>query len=358
VSHARLSHAQLATQPRRLLVLVALAMMMMATACAKSIPESRMVRAVVAAPSTTAPVDAPTGFYPLTGLPVDDPARAARQALTVKIENEPPARPQSGLQAADVVYEVLIEGGDSRFVAIFQSTDADPIGSIRSVRPNDPDLVGPIGGLFAYSGGTPKFVELLRPPIVDIGEPTSPGAYFSRRDKQPDHRLFSSTARLYAVAGANRAAPPRPLFPFLRPGEQFEPAGATPASHADAMVGNQRIAYDWDPARGWLRSMNGRPHVVEGDEQLAPANVIVQSVAWGTSPGDVDTLGAPVPLAELVGSGDALILSDGKAVRATWTKSGADAVTSYTASDGTPVKLEPGRTWVELSGRDRPPTFR
>ena len=329
-----------------------------ATACAKSVPQSRIVRAVVVTTTSTVAAEGPTGFYPLTGLPVDDPARAARQALTVKIENEPPARPQSGLQAADVVYEVLIEGGDTRFVAIFHSTDADPIGSIRSVRPNDPDLVGPIGGLFAYSGGTPKFVALLRPPIVDVGEPSRPGAYFNRRDKQPDHRLFSSTARLYGQAGTGGSAPPRPLFPFLGPGEAFEPAGATPASHAEAVVGNQRVAYDWDPARGWLRSINGRPHLAEGGEQLAPANVIVQSVSWGTSPGDVDTLGTPVPLAQLVGSGAALILSDGKAVRATWTKSGGDAVTSYTASDGTPVKLKPGRTWVELAGRERAPSFR
>ena len=65
-----------------------------------------------------------------------------------------------------------------------------------------------------------------------------------------------------------------------------------------------------------------------------------------------------MPLAQLVGSGDALILSDGKAVRATWTKAGDDAVTTYTASDGTPVKLKPGRTWVELAGSERSPSVR
>ncbi|MEA2842385.1 MAG: hypothetical protein QOJ69_56, partial [Actinomycetota bacterium] len=317
-----MSYARLTKQ--RLVVLALVALGIAATSCTKPVPQSRIVRAYVT--TSTLPVAvpaAPTDFYPLTGLPVDDPAKAARQALTVKIENEPPARPQSGLQAADVVYEVLIEGGDTRFVAIFHSTDADPVGSIRSVRPNDHELVDPIGGLFAYSGGTPKFVALLRPPIVDVGEPSRPGAYFSRREKQPDHRLFSSTTRLYAAAGSSQPAPPRALFPFLRPDEPFEPAGVTPASHVDATVGNQRVAYDWDPARGWLRSINGRPHLVEGGEQLAPVNVIVQSVSWGTSPGDVDTLGTPVPLAQLVGSGNALILSDGKAVRATWSKPGS-----------------------------------
>ncbi len=344
------------------MVLALVALGIVATACSKPVPQSRIVRSSDTTPSTTAVTvpAASTALYPLTGLPVDDPARAARQALTVKIENEPPARPQSGLQAADVVYEILIEGGDTRFLAIFHSTDADPVGSIRSVRPNDHDLVDPIGGLFAYSGGTPKFVALLRPPIVDVGEPNRPGAYFTRREKQPDHRLFSSTTRLYAAAESSQSTktPPRALFQFLAPSAPFEPAGVTSATHVDTAVGNQRVAYDWDPALGWLRSINGRPHVVEGGEQLAPTNVIVQSVSWGTSPGDVDTVGSPVPLAELVGSGDALVLSDGKAVRATWSKPSSAAVTSYTAADGTPVKLKPGRTWVELADQDRAPSFR
>src|SRR4051812_29309370 len=78
----------------------------------------------LASPTTTSTSAAPANVYPLTGLPIVDPAKAARPAVSIKIENEPPARPQSGLQEADVVYETLIEGGDTRFVAVFQSTDA------------------------------------------------------------------------------------------------------------------------------------------------------------------------------------------------------------------------------------------
>lgn len=304
-------------------------------------------------PTTTA------GTYPLTGLPADDAGRLGRPALTVKIENEPAARPQSGLQAADVVYETLIEGGDTRFLAVFQSTDADPIGSIRSVRPTDPDLVAPIGGLFAYSGGTPKFVGLLRAaPVIDLGQSADADAYFIRSEKSSDHKLFSSTTRLYAAPQAASAKPPPALFPFLAPGARFEPPGATPASHLDAVVGNQRIGYDWDASAGWRRSISGRPHVSEGGEQLTATNVIVQSVTWAESPGDVDAIGSQVYVAQLEGSGDAWVLSDGKAVKATWSKSTSTAITTYTTTDGKPVALQPGRTWVELSGRDTPPTLR
>ena len=161
----------------------------------------------------TAPAP-PAGRFPLTGMPTADAARAARPALTVKIENEPGARPQSGLQAADLVYEEFIEGGDTRFVAVFQSTDADPVGSIRSVRPSDPLLVRPLGGLFSYSGGTAKFVNLLHAaPVVDVGISAAPGAYFQRREKSAEH-----LAQRFPTVGSRASPRSLPLFwPGLLP---------------------------------------------------------------------------------------------------------------------------------------------
>ena len=72
----------------------------------------------------------------------------------MKIENTPEARPQSGLDVADVVYEEVVEGGITRFWAIFNSHAPDHVGPIRSVRRMDPDIVSPLGGVVAYSGGT------------------------------------------------------------------------------------------------------------------------------------------------------------------------------------------------------------
>jgi hypothetical protein len=290
--------------------------------------------------------------YPLTGLPVDNAGRAARPALVVKIENEPLARPQSGLQAADVVYEEFIEGGDTRFVAIFQSTDADPVGSIRSVRPTDPLIVRPLGaGLFSYSGGTRKFVDLLHATaMIDVGESSTSGSYFLRREKPSDHKLFSTTARLYGAPGAANGKPPPPLFAFVPPGQPFAPAGARPTSHLETVVGTQHVFYDWDPAAsGWRRAINGQPHVVEGGGQLVATNVVVQFVSWVPSPGDFDTLHSPVFVAQLVGSGDAWFLAGGKATLGHWSKPNPDAQIAYTGPDGQPIQFVPGRTWVELT---------
>jgi len=335
---------------RRLLGLALLATCVAGAACSSSSTRKprRPSPTVTSAPPTS--VTTPAAVYPLTGLPADSPARAARPALVVKVENEAPARPQSGLQAADVVYEEIIEGGDTRFAALFQSSDADPVGPLRSVRPTDPFIVGPLGaGLFAYSGGTAKFINLLHATsMTDVGQSAQPGAYFRRSGKPAPHNLFSSTARLYGVAGA-AGKPPPPLFPFLAPGQPFAPAGARPATHVETVVGTQHVFYDWDPTAGWRRAINGQPQVVEGGGQLVATNVVVQLVSWVPSPGDFDTLHSPVFVAQLVGSGDAWVLAGGQAVLGHWSKASPAAPTVYTGPDGQPIRFVPGRTWIELT---------
>ncbi|HEX8771705.1 MAG TPA: DUF3048 domain-containing protein, partial [Acidimicrobiales bacterium] len=332
---------------RRLTAVLALGLAI--AACSGGGPKAK-------AASPTSSTVPPANVYPLTGLPIDDPAKAARPAVSIKIENEAAARPQSGLQEADVVYETIIEGGDTRFIAIFQSTDAEPTGPIRSVRPTDPDICAPIGGLFAYSGGTAKFVDAIRAvPIVDVGQSTHEGAYFRRSDKSGDHSLYSSTARLYKAGEGSAAKAPPPIFTYVKAGGAFDGAGVAPAAHLDTVVGNQKLSWDYDPAKGWLRSINGRPSTVEGGDQISATNVVVQSVAWLPSEGDVDTVGSQVYVAQMVGSGDALIVSDGKAVKGKWAKSSTDAITTYTDTAGKPVALRPGRTWVELAGNDKAP---
>nr|MDQ6928716.1 DUF3048 C-terminal domain-containing protein [Actinomycetota bacterium] len=120
----------------------------------------------------------------------------------------------------------------------------------------------------------------------------------------------------------------------------------------------QKLSWDLDPAKGWLRSINGRPHTVEGGDQISATNVVVQSVSWVPSDGDVDTVGSQVYVAQMVGAGDALVVSDGKVVKGKWSKPSIDAVTTYTDAAGKPIAVKPGRTWVELANNDKPPAVR
>ncbi|MGH9226062.1 MAG: DUF3048 domain-containing protein [Acidimicrobiales bacterium] len=295
------------------------------------------------ATTTTAPK-----LFPLTGLPVADPALAVRPAISVKIENSPASRPQAGLDKADVVFEEVVEGGQTRFLAVFQSTDASPVGPVRSLRPTDPAIVAPFGGVVAYSGGIPRFVQAMKATgLVNIDETSAGSAFTRRRDKSAPHNLYTSTSALYDKAG-NAKAPPV-FAQFLKADEPFAPAGGTPVTGLTLAVASATtVGYDWDPAaRAWKRLTDGRAFVAEGGTQISAATVIVQFVPYERT-GEADTTGSPVSEARIVGSGDAVVFANGTMVRARWSKPSATAMTAWTDQAGAPLQLPPGRTWVEL----------
>lgn len=284
----------------------------------------------------------------LTGLPVD-PALAGRPAVTVKVDNSPQGRPQSGLDKTDVVIEEKVEGGVTRLLAVFHSQDADPVGPVRSVRSTDVPLVTPVGGVFAFSGGIPAFQALVRrAPLVAVSEDGQGKAFKSRAGRRRPYRTYTSTAELRSLAG-DRARPPGPLVEFLAPGQPFAPPGAAPATHASVVFGpTTRSAWDFDPASGqWLRTTNGTPHTLEGGARLAVANVVVQVTPYRATP-HRDPSGSQVDEGAVVGTGDGIILTQGMHVRVRWSKPSPEAPTTYALPDGTPVKLPPGRTWVAL----------
>lgn len=297
-------------------------------------------------PDTTVPPPPPRS--PLTGLVLADRAAAGRPAVTMKIENSPASRPQAGLEAADVVFEAIVEGGQTRFLAVFHSTMSDG-GPVRSARPADPAIVSPFGGVVAFSGGIPRFAEALRAaPVTALDETTGGGALRRRSDKSAPHNLYARTTDLLAQVGAG-AKPPPAFLSFLPDGQPFAAAGAVPVTGVDLVVGQQRLGYTYDAASGtWPRTIGGVPHTVESGAQIAPTNVIVQFVA-NTPVGEVDTTGAPVLEAQVVGSGEATIFTAGMAVPARWTKASPTAMTTYTDTAGTPIVFPQGRTWVELA---------
>ncbi len=313
--------------------------------------------------ATSAPVATTTTtlppIAPLTGLDLTDQARLARPALVVKVENAPASRPQSGLDAADVVYEEIVEGGITRFLAVFHSTDADLVGPVRSVRPSDPEIVAPFGGLFAYSGGIPSFIDALRrtPGITDVGVdlldegPDKP--YTRRSGRTAPSNLYTSTAKLYDRAPATGTRPPGRFADFLPAGQAFTGAGATAAVGLNVTVGITPVVFSYDEASRTYR----RSGLVEGSGVVAPANVIVQFTAY-TETDEVDQSETTVEKAAVVGSGDALILAGGTAVRGRWSKPSAEAYTTYTDADGAPVRLAPGRTWIELARNGAPASTR
>jgi hypothetical protein len=299
-------------------------------------------------PSTTA---APPPTCPLTGTRASDAAALERPALVVKIDNvEPKARPQVGIRQADVVYEERVEGSVTRFMAVYQCTDASPIGPVRSARSSDIPLFSQLNRpLFAWSGANDIFARMVRDAnIVDVGHDAASDQYYRERSRPAPHNLFiQGYTRMLAAHAPDGSKPPPALFTFRKANEEV---GGEPAKGVHIVfgttAGNAPVDWMWN-GKAWTRSQSGRPHVDGASRQIEAQNVIVQFVDYKPSQAR-DQQGNPVPEASLVGEGDAWILTGGHLIQGRWKKAAVDAVTQYTSRLGRPINLTPGRTWVAL----------
>ena len=297
---------------------------------------------------TTTTVAPPTA--PLTGLPITDAGAAARPALVVKIDNvEPKARPQAGLNQADIVYEERVEGSVTRLFTVFHSTDVGPVGPVRSARTSDIPLVSQLNRpFFAWSGANIPFTQRIRAAnLEDVGVDRATEEYTRDRGRPaPSNLMLRSTASIRSRESSG--GPPAPIFTYRAAGQQpvhLESVAAVQVSYG-GLAGSAPVEYRWN-GEGWARSQKGTPHVDAAGVQVAPPNVIIQFVNYVGSD-IVDQFGKPIPEAQTVGEGEVWVLTAGGLVRGTWRKPALDAVTTFTDVDGNPIGLTPGRTWVAL----------
>ena len=305
-----------------------------------------------AAPPPPSPPAATTFSAPLTGLPMDA-ARAKRPVVVVKIDNAPLARPQVGLNQADVVFEEGVEGGITRFAALFHSRGSGPVGPVRSARSTDIKIVSALHRpLFSYSGANEVFKRYVaEAPLVDVGFDAHPDRYHRDSGRPSPNNLFSNTEELFELTPAG-AVPPPSLFTYRAPGEAAAGPDARPVAHARAFwagaTKSTEALWDWDAtAQGWRRTQNGEAHVDAAGRQVTPPNVILQFVNYHDT-GLVDSSGTAVPEAEVVGEGDAWVLTGGLMIPCRWSKPSNDEITRYLDASGAEVRLGPGSTWVEL----------
>jgi hypothetical protein len=311
------------------------------------VPSTQAADVAVDKVSPPQPVVPPT--WPLTGVAAADVVN--RPALAVKIENPAEVRPQTGLDQADVVWEQVVEGGITRFVAVFQSVVPDVIGPIRSVRPMDPAIAAPLHGVMAFSGGQPRYVQALADAGLQIVSNDAGDAGFYRtRDRGAPHNVFGTPATFLSQADAEHQASPAKQFQIARrPELATAPVAGAPAGVVNLTLSRlSQPSWTWDPPTGtWLRSESGRPATGKSGTRLAATNVVVVRVDLVDS-GTTDPAGNPVPETKLSGTGVALVATGGKTVAATWTKSDLATPLALTGPDGKPVQLAPGKTWVEL----------
>lgn len=307
-----------------------------------------------ASPSSTSTASAPQPLVaPLTGVRVTKVA--AQPALVVKIENSSAARPQTGLDRADLVVEELVEGGITRFAAMFQSRSSASVGTVgpvRSLRDVDASIAGPTRGLLASSGGASVVLRRLRKAPMQLLVPSNPSAaYFRTRSRPVPHNLYARTDRLWAAADRTHRAPPPAYLPWAADvaGASTSGAGSRAASAlllTFSRAAHPRWTYDAGSKR-WLRSEGSTPSRVASGARIAAQNVVVLRVRTRDA-GYRDPVGNPVPETVLTGTGSALVLTGGRQVAGRWSKASPFAPLTLTTAAGAPLTVAPGTTWLEL----------
>lgn len=282
---------------------------------------------------------------PLTGLRLDDGVTLDRPALVVKVDNHVKARPQTGLQDADVVFDLRAEGV-TRFMAVFHSNLPSAVGPVRSSRTSDFDLLqGLDHPLYASSGGNNYVMNgLASLPIYELTN-HSRSEYYRDSSRPAPHNLFVDPGVLYTVVANAWSGDgnPDPWFEYRLPGDDL-PASAEVADGLIAVdfTNTPTVTFEWDGGvGGWLRSQDGQAHNTSDGRRLAPENVVILVTTYRTSAADAGS-----PEVRSTGSGAAVVLTDGHVVTGTWSRPTSADVPELIDAEGNMITLTPGRTWV------------
>lgn len=287
-------------------------------------------------------------YCPIDGVQLPNDLNIKRRPLLVKVENLSDARPQSGLDKADIVYEMVAEGGITRFAVVYLCKDAEEIGPVRSARLQDGDLVREYDAIFAHCGGSDAWMDSSKAGIADLDQFSYDDAYWRSDERDAPHNLYTATKRLRDAAQA--AGFERPvtikghLFKKDAPGKTSATAIRIPYSAACDV----EYTYDAKTNR-YHRSVAGSPQTdkVTG-AQLSPKNVIVQYVNYSYA-GDGEDYGmGGNRMMELVGQGRAQVFIDGEVIEGTWNKAGLTEPTVFLDQAGQEIKFNRGQFWVSI----------
>lgn len=274
---------------------------------------------------------------PFTGL-----AGRSGPVLGVKVDNAAPARPQTGLERADIVYVERVEAGLSRLLAVYAAHEPGRVGPVRSARESDLELLEQFGGpAFAFSGAQSKLLPLVDDaPLFPVPPNEAGGAYLRDPARPAPHNLFVRPEE--ALAAAPDADQPRDVgFRFGR-----APAGGEATAERTVRYPAASFGFTWDAAaKRWLVSFDGSPAATADGGRLSAATVVVQHVTIRGSR-FADRSGNVSPFTETVGSGKAEVLRGGRSYPARWERGAADDGTEFTGADGERIRFARGPVWI------------
>ena len=300
--------------------------------------------------ASTTTTTAPPPVCPLTGVPAPGGQVPQRPAMAAKVDNYPSARPQSGLNQADIVFEEPVEGGITRYAAVFHCQNVALIGPVRSARNIDIGILGQLGNpLMAHVGGiNPVIANIDASPIVNVDLGTSDSLMIHPSGRFSPDADFTSTSLVYGTHPTMNT-PPQPIFTY-----SDAPSGGTPASAVNiSFSGTSNVTWKWNGTTGtFQRYYNGtQPDMLTNGVQNQASNVIVQYVAIGYGPwaenqmaGGLEVQADMYPNA----SGTAIVFRNGQQIQGSWHRATLGSPTQFVNAAGAPITMMPGPSWVEL----------
>jgi hypothetical protein len=295
----------------------------------------------------------PPPTCPLSGEKPADESLLDRPAVAIKVENAAIAYPLSGLEKAEVVYEELVEGGITRFMAVYHCSDSDKVGPVRSAREIDPTIMTPTTRILGFSGANEPVLKALdEAEIVQVTESAAGSAMrrVPRAGLTSEHTLYASTPKIRNVGEKKYGDPP--------PGDSYEsgplPEGAQKAGSIEIIFSSATtIDYKFKGGR-YLRSQNGAAFATESGGQLAVDNVLVEEHEVALSKKIVDVAGNPsVVIADQTGGGRAVLFRDGRAVVGRWSRESVEAPVTFETKQGDKMLFSPGSIWIHLVPSDK-----
>ena len=322
-------------------------------------------------PSASAtPKPKPTPTWPLTGV-ASKRASAIKPVIVVKVENDPSIRPQSGLEAADMVFEELVEGGITRFAAVFQSRFPKELGPVRSVRHVDASIASPVADFFVFSGGARPTITYIRGNVgkgIYIMTEGAPGMHRTNYHYAP-HNLFLSPLTLLAQSRKTKT-PTSGFFvrkgpgaltttPAPGPTNTGETSSPSPSQQPKGLPkrvsgvklrfsASEQPQWSWSAKLGaWVRSEFSTPSFAKSGVRLSATNVVVIR-SKTVDAGYRDPAGNFVPRTVLTGTGTGYVLTRGLRMPITWSKPDVHSQMTLKNAQGATVTLFPGNVWVEI----------
>lgn len=333
---------------RRCIVIVLILMLMCSIGCTNKKGEVDSSYIHSDSDETTEPQESepvvPKAKSPLTGMDMNAQFENQRP-LAVMVENEYNARPQSGLDKAGVVYEVLAEGGITRFLAFFLGETVDEIGPVRSARPYFLDYTMEYDGIYIHYGASPQgYTDLKKLKIDAINGMYDDATFWRDKSRNDPHNAYTNTKKIITTSKEHGFFRDAKLTLWQFNTEQT-PAGDRILEDFNLeYFNNYTVNYTYDRDKmAYERFINGKPHTDrKTSETIFVTNIIVQFANTKVID-DVGRLSI-----KTVDSGKGYYISNGCYTEINWQKDARTERTKYTFADGSRLIINPGNIWIQV----------